>query len=332
MTKTKTIESLVFPKTCYDNTILSDYRRCERYGYWRHIRGLVTDTIKAELKFGSAWHAGHDVGWPMVAGSHHTNDLLAEAAKVAFEGFMKYWKAEGMPIGQELLEQYDTLSPHLPETAERMYQHYYKIHSVWLSRIELLDTEASFVVPLYKDDLSIGYIGLIDKKIRHWQGDIIPVDHKSTKSYSKDHGFRYEFMQGFQPNSQMEGYHYAMDILHPGEVNRVWIDASLVHKNKDIKTTRNDVHQIIPIQQPVIQINDWLKDARITVERIEEGKETLLKGEHCFPKNTNACTYYGMCPYLDICCGSADWQEVTEWAGLKYEPWNPVEFVTKGGE
>lgn len=320
------------PLVAYDNTTVSAFRRCERYGYYRHIRHFVSSSTATPLIFGKAWHAGHDAGWAHLAGKPLADkNKILETVQIANAAFLVEWIEGGLPTGPELAERVDDFSPRTPDTAAKMYQHYYTQNALFLSQIDLLGIEQPFIVPIFENDNSIAYIGLLDKLFRHPNGFVIPLDHKTTSSYSKTSGLAYQFTQSFHPDAQIEGYQYATQMLYsPEEVTGAWIDASLVHRNKDPKTSRHDIHRFLPILQPQVQINDWLNDTRVMIERIEEGKEKLKKGVHCFPKNTNNCTYYSMCAYQDFCTSSIDWQaQETPMFGMKIERWNPVDILDK---
>jgi hypothetical protein len=198
---------------------------------------------------------------------------------------------------------------------------------------KLLSIEEPFAVPLDPDRPGLTYVGRLDKKFRY-QGMIYTVEHKTTTLYKKDGFFRSDFVESFSPNSQVDGYLYALHLLHGKKAKAVWIDAALVH---------GSVHngfRFIAVDRQFEQLAGWVWETRFWVSMIESQREALgiqnlnqpappdiadLPYLPSFPKNTEQCTMYGTCTYMDLC---KMWANPEAWdtpPGFRVEHWSPFD-------
>jgi hypothetical protein len=195
------------------------------------------------------------------------------------------------------------------------------------SQFELLAVEQAFAVPLDPDDSTLIYIGKIDKIFRY-QRDLLLGEHKTTTSYKREGPFQNQFVESFSPNSQVDGYLYSASLVF-GKVKAAWIDAALVHRDV------HDGFRFIPVQRQQGQIETWLWEARYYIDQIEANFKALEdlresgknRGPYlaAFPKDTNSCTQYGGCPYIDLCkmWSNPDIQGTP--MGFVEEPWVPFD-------
>jgi hypothetical protein len=305
----------------YDNTRVSSFRECPRKFFYRHVQHWVPDTTGAPLVFGSSWHEAMDVVWQRLSSGSNldTNELAIEALRA----FIDHWVSEGLPSLDEMgPEEIDRLGFRNPATAHEMLIHYIDERRSLLegSEFELISFEEPFAVPLDPEDDSLLYVGRLDKvfklKGRHYVGE-----HKTTAWYKKDGGFRYEFLDSFSPNSQIDGYLFAARMLYGKSLKGVWIDAALVHK------TVHDAFKIIPIERLTAQLDSWLWETKYWIQQIDANKEADLSGDYmaAYPKNTQACSNYGGCPYLDLCKMWSNPSEKETPQGFRYDPWDPFD-------
>ncbi len=293
----------------YDNTRLTDYRRCPRYFYFRHERGWVREEPEAAPVFGISWGSAMDSLWHDIALStdHYDKEKILLRALGAFTST---WVKEGMPALDEIgPEEYQRLGARHPGTAlEMLYAYFEQREDFIKNKITLLAIERPFAVPLDPNDPTLFYVGRMDKEIEiEWNGRVYPLDHKTTASYAKSGGFRSMFLDSFSPNSQVEGYIFSAKVEYKDKLKGVLIDAALVHKTEQ-------AFRFIPIEKEFEQIDAWLWETHDWIRKIEADKAALFRGEEkhkrggsppylsAFPKNTNSCHAYNRpCPYLDPC-------------------------------
>jgi hypothetical protein len=206
--------------------------------------------------------------------------------------FLKVWKDSDIAS----MEEFD-LFPRTPGRALSILEAYIERYSHFLKEIELIAIESPFIVPLFLDDETVGYVGKLDKVFKDRYGIQI-CDHKTASSMSQT------WMNSFSPNGQMDGYLHAGHTTYGEEFHGVIIDGLLVNKTK-LDFIR------IPLQRQTSQLDAWAWEVSNLIDQIELNEEWLLEYRTeseklnylpAFPKCTTSCTqYFGTCPYLDLC-------------------------------
>lgn len=307
----------------YDNTQLSDYKKCPRYYYLRHVRGWRPVGTAMPLIFGLAWHAAMDVVWRGFG--KVPVDALVEVAMSAFEAT---WIEEGLkPISELNLQDLEMLGARTPMIAKAMLQNYIEKRTPIMEQSTLIAAERPFAVPIYQDRNDVWYIGRRDKDIE-LNGDKIVIEHKTTSEYKIDGGFKTSYIEGWSPNSQCEGYLYAANV-ELNNVKYVWVDAALVHKKV------HDAFKFIPVSATFANLDNWLWEARDWISRVMSEKERLADqpiGQNvmgAFPKNTDSCNgKYGLCSFLNVCRGYANPQQLeAPPGGFVHDPWHPFDIL-----
>ena len=293
-----------------DNSTLTAFRECPRKAFFRYVKHWRMDGPEpVYFSFGSSWHAGLDAMYKAFyeAQSFHghtspgwntlrAKDSFASAmTEVASDAFNTCWTSAGWPL-EPSPEEYQDFKARTPAKAREMFYYYYKEMSEHLNRWRLIQTEQPFIVPLDTENDEIFYCGRIDKVIEDELGTLWLIEHKTSTLYSKTAGFRNDFIQSFSPNSQVEGYMYAVRFLQSqGDLpdkkfGGVYVDAALVNK----------VHfhfKRIPVYYDDILVAEWLNDVRhwhnaFTAQQIEMS----------FPRAPNNCfNMYSQCSYLHLC-------------------------------
>ena len=107
---------------------------------------------------------------------------------------------------------------------------------------------------------------------------------------------RNDFVQSFSPNSQVEGYMYAVRFLQSqGDLpdqpfGGVYVDASLVHKT-------SFYYKRIPVYYDDMLVAEWLDDVRYWHKCFQDSRS-----DGVFPRATNNCfNKYAQCSYLHLC-------------------------------
>jgi hypothetical protein len=281
----------------YDNTKLSCHRDCPRRYYFRHYAHLRAEGTSDALAFGLAWHGAMDVVWDLITkGVDDDHEVVRNAFR---NGFSPTWKEQGMiPLSEWTDDDSYTHNPRTPFTAIGMLEAYVPMRRrTILKDFPLLAIERPFVIPLDPSDPELWYCGRLDKTSQNDAGIFI-LDHKTTTAYKKDGYFRSTFVDSFSPNSQMEGYAFAGNVIYQQDFKGIYIDAALVHK------TVHEGFHLLPVLRAEESMDQWLWEARHEVERIEDYGANLTEDGvlRSFPRNTQNCFSFGKpCPYLDLC-------------------------------
>ncbi len=315
----------------YDNTRLSDYKRCPRLFFFRHIMDWIsTGERRVPLVFGSAWHAAMDRLWETTS-LRHPRDVVIESA---FGAFITMWIKEGMPPPHEIdLSLNETLLPRTPARALEMLEHYYEKRQRFIQEIEILEIERSFAVPLSPTDPTLFYVGRIDKIVAPDSRSVRGIEHKTTTSMRlsdrREQKISGMFKQSFSPNSQVDGYLYALDFLYPDKRADVYVDASLVHK-------LGEDTAFIPEERKPAMLDMWLWETHDWIDKIEVDKGRLMEASEAdqrmeaFSKNTNSCFDFNtQCPYLDLCKARPNplsWGDEAPQGYIK-QHWDPLEHI-----
>ena len=108
----------------YDNSRISDFRSCQRYFYYRHVRDWAPDSPKVSLAFGTAWHAAMDVIWRChaVTGKKAVDALMDEAYAAA----VKSWVEAGFDHPDEMtMDDIEYMTPRTPMVLQEMLWEYW---------------------------------------------------------------------------------------------------------------------------------------------------------------------------------------------------------------
>lgn len=312
----------------YDNTRISAYRRCPRFYFYRHVKHWEVDAKRIPLIFGECWHRAMDMVWrELIEGLD-----LQTVVEDAYAEFVDAWVQQGMPHPREIdYELEKELSPRTPGRAQEMLIAYAakRQQSLQSGDFELLACEKPFAVPLDPEVDNLFYIGKMDKVVKR-RGKHGVIEHKTTTAYKKtdsENKIRTTFVDSFSPNSQVDGYLYAMHMMFPGDVFGVWVDASLVHKTEES-------FMFIPVERQLAQLDAWLWETRSVIDQIEANKDALAgisasdKYMSAFPKNTNSCfDFNSACPYLELCKAWPNPAGKPLPPGFIEEEWDPLKHI-----
>lgn len=312
----------------YDNTRISDYKTCPRKYLLRHEYDLVHEGTPLALTNGLCWHDAQDIVWTMVNAGKN-NEVVLDAA---MKRWVETWKEWGMDFPLSM-DQQEKFAPRTPMIAAEMLTNYISQRGDFIRECELVAVEQPFAVKLYSDDTPIRYIGRFDKVVVHPQHGRLLIEHKTSSMYSKASGLRPDYVSSWSPNSQIDGYLHAANMIYEGGIRGIWIDAALVHK------TVHNVFKFIPIDRQFAQLDQWLYETRDWIERIENekyqytevsGSKDGIKTSNYggFPKNTGNCSMWAGCSYRDLCKFHANPVDVlSNHSGFKVEHWEPFDIL-----
>lgn len=287
----------------YDNTRISAYKDCPRMYYFRHVLHWTREGTEWPLVFGSSWHAAMDSVWQQLLAPGKTGPIQHElVARGAYKKFVETWIEEGAPPPEQIdYEMQQEIAPRTPVHALEMLMGYVHAKAKLLDDMELIAVEEPFAVPIDPLEKTF-YVGKIDKKVRlKSSGRVRGIEHKTTTAYRKGGPFRSAYVDSFSPNSQVDGYLFALHMTYPDNVDGVWVDASLVHKTEE-------GFMFIPISKQMKMLDAWLWETKDWIKRIEADKEELHYTQEsdpymkAFPRNTNSCWNFNrQCPYFNMC-------------------------------
>ena len=298
-----------------DNSTLSTVKRCALHAHYRYEMHWTPEDRPIYFDFGSAWHSSENALWIAVCHQHVDQ---ANALSIAYDAFLVKWAELGRDPNpsQTILEEW---TPRTPGIAKEMLKNYIAQRYDWLRyKVELLAVEQPFVVPLDPNDHTIFYTGRLDKVIR--EGGFVKVpEHKTTTDYrvAGDH-FSQQFIDSFDPNSQVEGYNHAAKVIYGEEAQGVFIDAALVHKKEHAS------FRMIPAYASKDRLEQWRQETLFWAQQWLQFKRVGF-----FPRNTNGCVdqYHKRCAYSNTCrqYGQAIY-DLDPPRGMKVEKWEPYDL------
>lgn len=315
----------------YDNTRISDFRRCPRYFYFRHVQHWKPAGRPSNpLAFGGAWHDAMDTMWSAI----HADMPYADVIDAAVDAWTMSWTRYGMPhprdMGPDTIKEF---SPRTPPIAHEMLIAYYQKRHRAIRSVEIIEIERPFAVPLTADDPTLFYVGRIDKVVAPTRSSVRGIEHKTTTSSKVDHNkepkIRPVFMETFSPNSQVDGYLYTLHMLYPEKDVDVWVDAALVSKT-------GEDFAFIPVERKLDMLDQWLWTTHYWIEQIEVEKVKLGAADKsdrymaAFPQDTSSCFDFNtQCPFLSLCKSRANpltWSDEAP-QGFVTERWDPLEHI-----
>ena len=294
-----------------DNSTISCFRDCRRRALYRYVKDWTKDGPEpASLAFGRGWHNGLDAlyklyyttrdettklfkaEWPKIKAS---DAFLETIADTAYKAFLEEWTDAGYPETPSF-EDLETDPKRTPIRAKNMFIQYYLDMMHIMDGWSLIASEAPFIVPLDDTETKYWYGGRTDKIIASEEG-LWLVEHKTSSLYSKSSGFQSAFSDSFSPNSQIEGYMFALHWLKArGEIKSdlpivgVIVDAALVHKVQFY-------FKRIPIYYDERLVTQWYEEV---IQYVHEFDQTLENGK--WSRNTDSCQgKYGCCQFVDVC-------------------------------
>ena len=309
----------------YDNTRLSAYRSCPRFFLFRHMFHWSREGVEWPLVFGASWHVAMDYVWRkllMERSGPIDHELIARGA---YKKFVEEWINCGAPPPEQIdYEMQQEIAPRTPMQAYEMLVGYVTIKAKLLDDMELIATEKPFAVPMDESQETF-YVGKIDKQVRlKSTGGIRGIEHKTTTAYRKGGPFRSGYIDSFSPNSQVDGYLFALHMMHPGKVEGVWVDAALVHKTEE-------GFMFIPVDKQLRMLDAWLWETKDWIRRVEADKEEFYYASpsdpylRAFPKNTASCWNFNrQCPYMDCCKAWPNPKGKPMPPSMVMEPWDPL--------
>lgn len=277
---------------------------CPRYYFYRYILGWVPEEPNHDLIFGEAWHAAQ-----LQLKLHGYSE---QNITIAFGKFMEVYR----PVFPE--ESDGLWNPKIPLNALKGLALYTNKYSNDQQEFEVLYGEVGGTVSIDKDR-SLAF--RMDTICRGKEG-IFSLEHKSTaKSLNK------VWFEQWLLKMQFGTYTHVLHCLFPGElIQGVKVNGASFMKTKIDFERRLVDNSLGYMQNWLWNALRWSDDLYWNMERLQECKE----GDpimFSFPMNTESCTKYWGCRYLDFCY---NWANPLQHCsvppiGMKVDYWNPLE-------
>lgn len=282
-------------KKVIDHTMYSSLKNCPRLFYYSFLLNLSHKEITSRLpaEFGIALHLALE--------ELYSNPSKSKEA--VYHKFIDHWS------------KFDGLCPNELRTMTKgllILQKYMDSYG-FPSLDEIVKTEASHSFLL---DNGWTYSGKIDRIVFDGEDKkfVSPVDNKSSSVRN---------MICTNPNAQIVGYAFLL-LEEQYEVRTASFDFLYFRKGKK----NEDQYETVSLEREEISITDeiiseWILDLNSYIIQLERFLE-----EDYFPKNTNSCKDYGLCPFLFLCEIGTDYRKIKEEVDLDHlysrKVWNPL--------
>lgn len=164
---------------------LNTYLTCSQRYYFRYVAGLPPETVASALLLGSSLHAALARFYEGIRTGQAENpcDLLAFfrddlVRRLAIASAPVQYSADA-PTAQDLMEQ-----------GQQLLTTFLNDASPGLAGLEIVSVELPLSVPLVDEQglpMDIQLVGVIDLLLKDTQGNLVAVDHKTSKtSYTED--------------------------------------------------------------------------------------------------------------------------------------------------
>jgi hypothetical protein len=303
-----------------DATKIQTFMRCPRKYFFEYVLGWKSTNPSVHLVFGEAWHLAMEK--LLIDGYSMENTV--EAYKL----FEECYREQFPPIMDP------SNGVKIPSNALRALFLY--IDHFEHDNFEVLWTEIA------------GSVLVGENRVVHFKMDTIAKD-KDGKIFSLEHKtstrFSVQWADQWRQKMQVGVYSHVLHCLYSkGDILGIKINGAFItnppRMKKDGTPYANDndcTFVRVPIQKSMLAMEDWLVQVNSWLDRIDGEFRQLEKSSpsnsvlKAFPKQTEACTDYGGCPFRDYCSA---WPNPLRHldnppAGFKEEHWDPRKNVEK---
>jgi len=288
-----------------DSSKIQDFMMCPRYYFYQYMLGWKPEEPNHDLVFGEAWHAA--MLW-LKLHSYSDEDVI-----MAFNKFLEVYR----PMFPE--ETDELWAPKTPMSALKMLGKYTADYQYdKQGGFDVLYAEVGGTVSIDKDRV----LSFRQDTICRGANGIFSLEHKTSAKSLNDTWFRQWMLK-----IQIGTYSHVLHCLFPEEkISGVMINGASFMKTKQDLQRRLIDTQLPYMQQWLWNVLRWVDQIYWEMEKLDgckEGDPILF----AFPLNTESCTKYWGCRYLDYCY---TWSNPLQHCqvppiGLKIEYWNPLE-------
>jgi hypothetical protein len=284
----------------FDSSAVREHMDCPRKYYFSSVRHWKFEAPNKHLEFGTAWH---------LAKEHLIlNGMSGKTLEEAYLLFLHHYRQFFTPAEDV------TNKPKNPEGCMMGLE---QVAERWEQPLEVFGTEMAGQVPIGPERL---WAFKIDALIRDSRGVFI-IDHKTASRLDAN------WADSFLQSVQMQGYIWAVSYYFPELLN----DFKGVHVEGTVFRARDAECVDIFVKRDELALNEWLFQVNHQIDLIQWSEDVLAESEptepflRAYPKNTEACTKYGRCPYMDICLSGHNPLAMKEPPiGFEVREWNPL--------
>lgn len=301
--------------TVLDSSKIQEYMHCPRKYFFRHILGWAPEEPSIHLEFGTAWHKAMEV----LLERGYNADAITEGFDLFFQHYREHFGSD----------MDDVNAPKNPANVLRGLTQYCVQYAQDLEQFKVLHIEVSGSVQIQPDRL----LYFKTDSICQGKQGYFSLEHKSGKYFSTS--WAAQWRQKMQTGTYQ---HVLCSIFDPEEVWGVLINGAFFHNEPKRKKSGelyanakdNEFHRV-PSRRSLEQMQGWLEEVNFWVDRIEQDHldlQSALDNDPtmtAFQKNTESCSDYGQCPFLDYCSvWTNPLQHIDEVpTGYKVEHWDP---------
>jgi len=264
---------------------------CRRKYFFQYVLGWQYEGPNVHLEFGTGIHLAMET--LLLEG------YTVESLSKAYSRFLSYFRR----FFSEDLDQ--ALSPKSPSAALRLLTMYLRQYPYDPTEFDVLHVEVSGSVPVSADRL------LYFKTDALCEGSegFFSLEHKTGTRFSTV--WASQWRQKFQVGTYL---HVLYSLYDPDRVWGVRINGLFPHEGPRVKKDGTpyagasdcEFHRI-PVRRSLRSMQAWLVEANFWLDEINREFSRLSDSKEedevlqAFPRCTESCTQYGICPFLDYC-------------------------------
>ncbi len=272
-----------------DSTKIQCYMGCARQYFFEYVLGWKWDRANVHLVYGTAVHYAMEILMESGYGE--------EARKAAGDVLESYYAEHIEPT------LWDAYAPKDPVNARRgldLYAQQYQTDNMKVLHIEVA-----------------GSVAISETAVIYFKTDSLCKDERGYFSLEHKTSGRFSSTWADQWRLKFQGgtYNHVLYCLYQEEdVYGVVINGIFPHKEPRLKKNGEpyanqkdwEFHRV-PVRRNRPSMQAWLIEANYYYEAIQRDFQRLADitpgEEHmlAFPRNTESCTRYGLCPYFDHC-------------------------------
>jgi hypothetical protein len=302
--------------TVIDSTKLSSYQECPRRYFYEYILGWRSDQESQDLVFGSAYHK--------LMEHLLNNGYSMESIYAGYQKLENYYR-------EKFIEETDfTYFPKVPGVVLLHIPRYCVENAADFTTHRILYTEVAGTVSVGSNRILYFKMDSIRENLS--TSKVSSLEHKTGKRDSR------QWRDQWKMKGQVGTYDHVMRCLFgPDNVEGVIINGAIFTKGKS--GTGEVKFQRIPVlKKPEMSeawlwnVNEWLNDIENDMNRLTSCSDSRPIMQ-AFRQNTESCTDYYGCQYMDFCTNWANpLQHIhTVPIGFKEDHWDPrtVEATTR---
>ena len=304
-----------------DSSKVQSYMNCPRRYFFEHVIGWRTDEPSIHLEFGTAVHLAMEI--------LHTKGYEAESLSDAFEVFFDHYRKY---FGEELD---DANAPKNPANFMRALPLYAKKYRDIDAEDEVLHVEVA------------GSVAVGPNRLLYFKSDTIIKTKRGIIAREHKTGTRFHPLWAAQWRKKMQAaaYNHVLYCLFLGkdgvteddiagvEINGIFLrnEPRLKRDGQPYANQQDTEFHRVPVRKNLPQMEAWVSEVNHWFDLIERDFSKLADAKEedqvldAFHGNTESCTKYGVCPFIDQCCSWPNpLQRMHELpAGFKSELWDP---------